>query len=83
MKEMEIKIELNREDLEMREKGYKFKLWLETEVEDGMRFRNDYYFKTLEEVNKKINETEEKCRLWDEYCISDMEIIDLEKEVLI
>lgn len=78
-----IKVELDEEDLEMREKGYKFRLWLETEVDGGMRFRDEYYFKTKEEVNKKINETKEKCRIWEDYYISDIEVIDLEKEEFI
>ena len=72
-----IKVELDEEDLEMREKGYKFRLWLEVEDEYGMRFRRTEYFKSIDEMREY---TKRYFEMNDDLYFSDREVIDLEKE---
>ena len=77
---MEIKVDLYEEDLEMLEKGYKFRLWLETEDEYGMRFKQTEYFKTRQEITTYIDNY---LKMHDDEYFSDEEIVDLEKGVLV
>ena len=71
---MDFKYEFDEEELDMRAKGYRYKLWLETETDDGMRWRTTEYFKTREEVSQYVKEYFK--RHTDEY-FSDEEVIDL------
>lgn len=82
MKFIETKAHLDEYDKEQRAAGYTYKLWMETEDESGMRFRDIYYFKTKQEMDKFIKERLEKISKWGEY-LSDMEIVDLKREMLV
>lgn len=75
-----MKVDLREEDIEMKNLGYKFRLWLETEDEYGMRFKITEYFKTRDEITEYINEYFKR---HEDEGFSDEEIIDLEKGELI
>ena len=70
------KVDLTEEDNRMLNQGCKLRLWLETEDEYGMRFKQTLYFKTRDEITKHINEY---LRVHNDEGFSDMEIVDLEK----
>lgn len=77
---MNIKVDLYEEDYEMMKKGFKFRLWLETEDEYGMRFKWTEYFKSREEVSEFIDNY---FKIHEDEYFSDEEIVDLEKGELI
>lgn len=75
------KVDLNNEEIEMKKLGYKYSLFLEFEWEDGGRFRNKYFFKTLDELKEFYKNTMNN--LCEEEYLSDEEIVDLEKGELV